>query len=69
MAQLRPMLLMGLVVLAYLMWVEWQKDYGVQPQPQPQPQPGWEQPAQPQPQPGAQPPAYGQPPPPALAKS
>lgn len=35
MAQLRPMLLMGLVVLAYLMWVEWQKDYGVQPPVQP----------------------------------
>jgi YidC/Oxa1 family membrane protein insertase len=35
MAQLRPMLLMGLAVLAYLMWVEWQKDYGVQPQAQP----------------------------------
>jgi len=32
MAQLRPMLFMGLLVLAYLMWVEWQKDYGVQPQ-------------------------------------
>jgi YidC/Oxa1 family membrane protein insertase len=34
MAQLRPMLFMGLLVLAYLMWVEWQKDYGVQPQTQ-----------------------------------
>ena len=34
MANLRPMLFMGLLVLAYLMWVEWQKDYGVKPQPQ-----------------------------------
>ena len=34
MAQLRPMLFMGLLVLAYMMWVEWQKDYGVQPQTQ-----------------------------------
>ena len=34
MANLRPMLIMGLLVLAYLMWVEWQKDYGPQPQPQ-----------------------------------
>ena len=36
MANLRPMLFMGLLVLAYLMWVEWQKDYGVKPQSQPQ---------------------------------
>jgi YidC/Oxa1 family membrane protein insertase len=35
MAQLRPMLFMGLLVLSYLMWVEWDKDYGVQPQTQP----------------------------------
>jgi len=35
MANLRPMLLMGLLVLSYLMWVEWQKDYGPQPQSQP----------------------------------
>jgi YidC/Oxa1 family membrane protein insertase len=28
MANLRPMLLMGLIVLSYLLWVEWQKDYG-----------------------------------------
>jgi len=34
MANLRPMLLMGLLVLSYLMWVEWQKDYGPQPQSQ-----------------------------------
>ena len=27
MGNLRPVLLMGLVFLAYLMWVEWQKDY------------------------------------------
>ena len=32
MANLRPMLFMGLLVLAYLMWVEWDKDYGVKPQ-------------------------------------
>jgi YidC/Oxa1 family membrane protein insertase len=31
MANLRPILFMGLLVLAYLMWVEWQKDYGPQP--------------------------------------
>ena len=30
MANLRPMLFMGLIVLSYLMWVEWQKDYGPQ---------------------------------------
>ncbi len=34
MANLRPMLFMGLLVLSYLMWIEWQKDYGPQPQPQ-----------------------------------
>src|SRR5210317_1950855 len=28
MANLRPILLMGLLVLSYLLWVEWQKDYG-----------------------------------------
>jgi len=31
MANLRPMLFMGLIVLSYLMWMEWQKDYGGQP--------------------------------------
>jgi YidC/Oxa1 family membrane protein insertase len=36
MANLRPILFMGLLVLSYLMWVEWQKDYGPQPQPQPE---------------------------------
>jgi len=30
MANLRPMLFMGLLVLSYLIWVEWQKDYGPQ---------------------------------------
>ena len=35
MANLRPMLFMGLLVLSYLMWVEWDKDYGVKPQPKP----------------------------------
>ena len=34
MANLRPILFMGLLVLSYLMWVEWQKDYAPQPQPQ-----------------------------------
>jgi len=34
MANLRPMLFMGLLVLAYMMWVEWQKDYGEKPVPQ-----------------------------------
>jgi len=37
MANLRPMLFVGLLVLAYMMWVEWQKDYGPQPQPQSNP--------------------------------
>ncbi len=32
MANLRPVLFMSLFVLAYLMWVEWQKDYAPQPQ-------------------------------------
>ena len=32
MANLRPILFMGLLVLSYLMWVEWQKDYGPRPQ-------------------------------------
>ena len=31
MGNLRPVLLMGLVFLAYLLWVEWQKDYGAPP--------------------------------------
>jgi YidC/Oxa1 family membrane protein insertase len=35
MANLRPMLFMGLLVLSYMMWVEWQKDYGVKPRSQP----------------------------------
>jgi YidC/Oxa1 family membrane protein insertase len=34
MANLRPVLLITLFFLAYLIWVEWQKDYGPQPQPQ-----------------------------------
>jgi len=34
MANLRPMLFMGLLVLSYLMWMEWQKDYAPQPQSQ-----------------------------------
>jgi len=31
MANLRPILFMGLLVISYLMWVEWQKDYSPQP--------------------------------------
>ncbi|MEE4172686.1 MAG: membrane protein insertase YidC [Xanthomonadales bacterium] len=34
MANLRPVLLISLLFLGYLIWVEWQKDYGPQPQPQ-----------------------------------
>lgn len=33
MGNLRPVLIMGLVFLGYLMWIEWQKDYGPAPQP------------------------------------
>ena len=36
MANLRPILLMGLLVISYMMWVEWQKDYGPQPVVSPQ---------------------------------
>jgi len=32
MGNLRPILIMGLLLLAYMMWVEWQKDYGPLPQ-------------------------------------
>ena len=32
MGNLRPVLIIGLVFLAYMMWVEWQNDYGPQPQ-------------------------------------
>ncbi len=31
MANLRPILIMGLVLLGYMMWVQWQHDYGPQP--------------------------------------
>ena len=31
MPNLRPMLLITLVFLGYLLWLEWQKDYGPQP--------------------------------------
>jgi len=33
MGNLRPILIMGLVFLGYLMWIEWQKDYGPAPEP------------------------------------
>jgi len=32
MGNLRPILIMGLLLLAYMTWVEWQKDYGPAPQ-------------------------------------
>jgi len=32
MSNLRPILIMGLLLLGYMMWVEWQKDYAPQPQ-------------------------------------
>jgi len=35
MANLRPVLFVGLLVLSYMMWVEWQKDYGPRPQAKP----------------------------------
>ena len=35
MGNLRPILFMGLLLLAYMMWVEWQKDYGSAPQSSP----------------------------------
>ncbi len=33
MGNLRPVLIMGLVFLGYMLWIEWQKDYGPQPSP------------------------------------
>lgn len=33
MANIRPILLMGLLVLSYMMWIQWQKDYGPQAKP------------------------------------
>ena len=33
MGNLRPVLIMGLVLLGYMIWVEWQRDYGPAPQP------------------------------------
>ncbi len=33
MGNLRPVLIIGLVFLGYMMWVEWQKDYGPAPRP------------------------------------
>jgi YidC/Oxa1 family membrane protein insertase len=35
MANFRPALIITLVFLGYLMWVEWQKDYGPKPLPTP----------------------------------
>ncbi len=35
MSNLRPVLLISLLFLGYLLWVEWQKDYGPQPAPAP----------------------------------
>ena len=31
MTNLRPVLLLGLLFLGYMLWVEWQKDYGPKP--------------------------------------
>ena len=33
MGNLRPVLIIGLVFLGYMIWVQWQKDYGPKPQP------------------------------------
>ena len=33
MGDLRPVLIIGLVFLGYMLWIEWQKDYGSQPSP------------------------------------
>ena len=33
MGNLRPVLAIGLVFLGYMLWVEWQKDYGPRPMP------------------------------------
>ena len=33
MGNLRPVLTIGLVFLGYMLWIEWQKDYGPQPIP------------------------------------
>ena len=33
MGDLRPVLIIGLVFLGYMLWIEWQKDYGPQPSP------------------------------------
>ena len=33
MGNLRPVLIIGLVFLGYMLWVEWQKDYGPQSSP------------------------------------
>jgi len=33
MGNLRPVLIIGLVFLGYMLWIEWQKDYGPQPAP------------------------------------
>ncbi len=35
MSNLRPVLLIALLFLGYLLWVEWQKDYGPRPEPMP----------------------------------
>ena len=36
MGNLRPVLIVGLVFLGYMMWVEWQKDYGMAPAARPE---------------------------------
>jgi YidC/Oxa1 family membrane protein insertase len=52
MGNLRPVLLIGLVFLGYMIWVEWQRDYG--PAPRPASQPGTEASTQASTQVGAQ---------------
>jgi YidC/Oxa1 family membrane protein insertase len=44
MGNLRPVLIIGLVFLGYLLWIEWQKDYGPQPPPRPVERPSFNEP-------------------------
>ena len=64
MGNLRPILIMGLLLLAYMMWVEWQKDYGPAPQP-PAPEAQLSAEGRDVPAPGATVPGSGQAAPPA----
>jgi YidC/Oxa1 family membrane protein insertase len=42
MGNLRPVLIIGLVFLGYMLWVQWQRDYGPAPEPVPQSRPSAE---------------------------